>query len=97
MRMLKSIDNHIAASGLTPEEIRSAKKQRDLAAMIDGLGYDRLLYIVAQKIGSHYIHGTWPAPAVSLPRKRDDAGVLAHSARAQSYATPTLTSSCSCR
>ena len=96
MRMLKSIDNHIAASGLTPEEIRSAKKQRDLAAMIDGLGYDRLLYIVAQKIGSHYIHGTWPAllfhylESATTPES-------SHSARAQSYATPTLTSSCSCR
>jgi DNA invertase Pin-like site-specific DNA recombinase len=31
-RMLRSIDNHIAASGLTPDGIRSAKKQRDLAA-----------------------------------------------------------------
>jgi Family of unknown function (DUF5677) len=58
-RMLKSIDRHIAASGLTPDEIRSAKKQRDLAAMMEGLGYDRLLYITAQKIGSHHIHGTW--------------------------------------
>lgn len=72
-RMLKSIDNHIAASGLTPDGIRSAKKQRDIAAMIDGLGYDRLFYIVAQKIGSHHIHGTWPALIFHYLEKRDDA------------------------
>jgi hypothetical protein len=58
-RMLSSIDRHITASGLSQEEIRSAKKQRDIASILDSLGYDRILYIVAHKIGSHHIHGTW--------------------------------------
>jgi hypothetical protein len=71
-RMLKSIDNHISASGLTPEDIRSAKKQRDLAAMINGLGYDRLLYVVAQRIGSHHIHGTWPSLLFHYLEERDE-------------------------
>jgi hypothetical protein len=48
-RMLKSIDRHIAASGLTPDEIKATKKQRDMAAIIDALGFDRLIYITAQK------------------------------------------------
>ncbi len=68
--MLTSIAN---SSGLTPDGIWSAKKPRDLAAMIDGLGFDRLLYIVAQKIGSHHIHGTWPALLFHYLEKRDDA------------------------
>jgi Family of unknown function (DUF5677) len=76
-RMLKSIANHIDASGLTEKDIASAKKQRDLAAMIDGLGLDRLLYIVAQKIGSHHIHGTWPALLFHYLEKRDKAGAFA--------------------
>lgn len=71
-RMLRSIDNHIAASGLTPDGIRSAKKQRDLAAMIDGLGYDRLLYLVAQKIGSHHTHGSWSSLLIHYLEKREE-------------------------
>jgi hypothetical protein len=71
-RMLKSIDNHISASGLTPDEIKSAKKQRDLAAMIDGLGIDRLLYVVAQRIGSHFVHGTWSGLLFHYLEKRGD-------------------------
>jgi hypothetical protein len=71
-RMLASINNHIVASGLTPDEIRLSKKQRDLSGMIDGLGYDRLLYVVAQKIGSHHVHGTWPSLLFHYLEKRED-------------------------
>jgi hypothetical protein len=44
---------------LTEAEISSAKKFRDVAAVIEGLGYDRLFYVVGQRIGSHHVHGTW--------------------------------------
>jgi hypothetical protein len=60
-RMLRSIGNHIAASGLTEAEIASSKRFRDVAAIIEGLGLDRRLYITAQRIGSHHVHGTWPS------------------------------------
>ncbi|NQU59554.1 MAG: hypothetical protein HQ512_00320 [Rhodospirillales bacterium] len=60
-RMLRSISNHITASGLTENEIASTKKLPNLALMIESLGYDRLTYIVGQKLGSHHIHGTWPS------------------------------------
>jgi hypothetical protein len=59
--MLRSIDYHIKASGLTETEIASSKKFRDIAGIIDGLGFDRRLYITAQRIGSHHVHGTWPS------------------------------------
>ena len=59
-RMLTSIDNYISCSGLTETQIESSKKLPDLAAMIEDVGRDRLIYIVGQKIGSHYVHGTWP-------------------------------------
>jgi hypothetical protein len=58
-RMLTSIGNHIAASGLTEEEVSSAKKFRDIAAIIKELGFERVFYVVGQRIGSHHVHGTW--------------------------------------
>jgi hypothetical protein len=60
-RMLTSITNHIAAAGLTQEQISEAKKLPDLASMLSMIGFDRLIYITAQKIGSHHVHGTWPS------------------------------------
>jgi hypothetical protein len=60
-RMLTSITNHIAAAGLTEEQISEAKKLPDLASMLSTIGFDRLIYVTAQKIGSHHIHGTWPS------------------------------------
>jgi Family of unknown function (DUF5677) len=58
-RMLASIDKHISASGLSTAEIASTSNLRDLAAIIQGLGHDRLFYVVGQRIGSHHVHGTW--------------------------------------
>lgn len=60
-RMLNSIQNHIAASGLTETEITDSPKMPDMASMLTAIGHNRLLYIVAQKIGSHHVHGTWPS------------------------------------
>jgi hypothetical protein len=60
-RMLESINNYIASSGLSEEEIVLSKKLPDLASMINSIGGNRLLYIIGQKMGSHHIHGTWPS------------------------------------
>ena len=73
-RMLESIRNHINSSGLSEDEIRVSKKLPDMAAMIDNLGHDRLMYIVAQRIGSHHIHGTWPS--LRLHYLEEEDGVL---------------------
>ena len=59
--MLRSIENYIASSGLKEEQIRSAKKLPDMGAMIETLKLDKIVYIVAQSIGSHHVHGTWPS------------------------------------
>jgi hypothetical protein len=59
--MLNSIQNHISAAQITEQQIKEAKRLPDLAAMIQTLGYDRLFYVVAQRIGSHHVHGTWPS------------------------------------
>jgi hypothetical protein len=75
--MLKSIDRHIAASGLTPAGIKVTEKQRDMAAIIDALGFDRLIYITAQKIGSHHVHGTWTSLLYNYLEERTDNGGLA--------------------
>jgi hypothetical protein len=60
-RMLTSIEQYLATSGLSDKEIRASKKLPDLASMIQNLGRDRLAYVVGQKIGSHHVHGTWPS------------------------------------
>jgi len=60
-RMLESINNYIASSGLSEEEIVQSKKLPDLASMIKSMGGNRFLYIAGQKMGSHHIHGTWPS------------------------------------
>ncbi len=58
-RMLKSIKRHMDLAGLSEEEIKKIKKLPDTAAMIEELGYQRLTYVVVQRIGSHHVHGTW--------------------------------------
>jgi len=73
--MLSSIERHIKSSGLTESEISEAKRLPDLAAMIDGVGHDRLMYIVGQRIGSHHVHGTWPSLRVHY-LEEDEYGML---------------------
>ncbi len=73
-RMLKSIRNHISSSGLSKAEIETAKKLPDMAAMIDSLGHDRLMYIVIQRMGSHHVHGTWPS--LRLHYLEEENGIL---------------------
>ncbi|PZO39379.1 MAG: hypothetical protein DCF19_14025 [Pseudanabaena frigida] len=58
-RMLKSIDRIICSTNLTEEQIISSKKLPSVASMIDDINYDRLTYVVSQKLGSHAVHGTW--------------------------------------
>lgn len=60
-RMLKSIRRHMELAGLMEGEISETKKLPDTAAMISGLGHQRLMYVVGQRLGSHHIHGTWPS------------------------------------
>ncbi|UQI41827.1 DUF5677 domain-containing protein [Vreelandella venusta] len=60
-RMLSSIDRYIDAAGLSREEIYEAKKLPDVSAMLRDLGHERLMYVVAQGLGSHHVHGTWPS------------------------------------
>jgi Family of unknown function (DUF5677) len=74
-RTLASISRHLRSSGLTDEEIATAKKLPDLAAMLDALGQDRLTYVVGQKLGSHHVHGTWPSLRLHY-LEENDAGVL---------------------
>lgn len=58
-RMISSINSCITASGLEERDISLSKKKRDVASIMDALGYRRLSYIAQQKMGSHNIHGTW--------------------------------------
>jgi Family of unknown function (DUF5677) len=71
-RMLRSIARHIDASGMTETEIKGTKNIRNLASMLEALNIDRLIYVVAQKIGSHHVHGTWPSLLIHYLEKRDD-------------------------
>jgi len=60
-RMLESISNSITAAGLTDEEVSKSRKLPDMASILTAIGFKRLIYTVAQRIGSHHVHGTWPS------------------------------------
>ena len=68
-RMLKSISNSIAASQISEDEIRDARKLPDIASMLETVGLDRITYVVSQRIGSHHVHGTWPSLLVHYLEK----------------------------
>lgn len=70
-RMLKSINKHIETSGLDEVQIKKLTKLPDISAIMKQIGYDRLMYIVAQKIGSHHVHGTWPSLFLHYLEERD--------------------------
>ncbi len=74
-RMLSSISRHLRSSGLADQEIATAKKLPDLAAMLDALGQHRLTYVVGQRLGSHHVHGTWPSLRMHYLEDKGD-GVL---------------------
>lgn len=71
-RMLASIERHISAANLSNEEIVAAKKLPDVAAMINNLGDERLMYVVCQRLGSHHVHGTWPSLLLHYLEVNDD-------------------------
>lgn len=86
-RMLRSIGNHIDASGLTETEIASSKRFRDVSAIIEGIGFDRLLYVTAQRIGSHHVHGTWPSLIYHYLEEKDGRDPFKFAPRGHDCAT----------
>ena len=59
-RMLRSIESYIADARLSEDQVVNAAKLQDFATMISDIGIkDRLLYLVAQSMGSHHVHGSW--------------------------------------
>lgn len=58
-RMLKSIGEYVKSSSLSEEEIAKAKRLPDLNSMIEAIGWNRLHYVVGQRIGCHHVHGSW--------------------------------------
>jgi hypothetical protein len=74
-RMLASISRHVSASKLTEDEILSKKKLPDIASMINDLGHGRLMYVVAQRLGSHHVHGTWPSLLLHYLEVDEDDGL----------------------
>lgn len=80
-RMLRSIERHVQVSGLSEAEIQSVKPLRDVASMLLALGHDRLFYVVAQRLGSHHVHGTWSSLLFHYIEKRDDDSEFAFGPR----------------
>jgi hypothetical protein len=76
-RMLRSIQNSISTSQMRVKSIRSTKKLPDLATMMKQAGLDDLNYVIVQRIGSHYVHGTWTGLLVqSLEPDKDGNPIL---------------------
>lgn len=74
-RMLASINDCIRNSELTEEQISSSKKLPNTADILTDIGFDRLMYISVQKMGSHHVHGTWTS-LLSHYLEKEDGGEL---------------------
>jgi hypothetical protein len=70
-RMLNSIQNYVNLSGLSEAEIKATKRLPNLASMIQTIGPDPLLYIVAWRVGSDPIHGTWSSLITHYLEEKD--------------------------
>ena len=60
-RMLDSIEYHIKSGETSEDSVRSSKKMLDMATLIERIGFNRLVYLVNHRLGSHHVHGTWPS------------------------------------
>lgn len=58
-RMLNSVKECFAEAGFDREKIEATKGLPDLASMLNVIGHRRFSYTAGQRIGSHYVHGTW--------------------------------------
>ncbi len=76
-RMLSSIANCIKDSELSEPQILATKKLPDMAAMMNSIGFDRLQYVIGQRIGSHHVHGTWPSLLFHYLKRRGGEGAEA--------------------
>jgi Family of unknown function (DUF5677) len=74
-RMLVSIENHFLAAGLTKNEVEQAKRIPNLASMFEDIGWSRLEYVIFQRLGSHAVHGNWPALIVDYLVESDLEGI----------------------
>lgn len=75
-RMIASIQKYISASGMNEATIKATTKIPNMASMIEDIGLSRLEYVVGQRIGSHFVHGTWPALRLHYLTKDDKGNVV---------------------
>jgi hypothetical protein len=71
-RMLDSIKYHIKEAQTSEEKIRNSKKMPDIATLVKNTNFDRIMYLVNYRLGSHHIHGTWPSLLFHYLEKADD-------------------------
>lgn len=60
-RMLKSIDRTIKTAETTEEAIKACANKLNVADIVESIELNRLIYVANHKMGSHYVHGTWPS------------------------------------
>lgn len=58
-RMLESINRCVNLSGLKKDSILEISKLPNFASRLNDVGFDRSLYTVIQRMGSHHVHGSW--------------------------------------
>ena len=76
-RMIGSIDRFVTLSGMDEATILSAKQPPNLASMMASIAYDRLDYVCAQRMGSHYVHGTFSDLVKNYLDEREGALLIA--------------------
>jgi len=92
-RMLQSIQRTVESTELNESEISTTPALPDLAAIMSSLGWSRLMYVVAQKMGSHHVHGTWTSLTTHYLQRVDGAFVPSggsSATRTQHYAFTCL-------
>lgn len=63
-RMLESVDHYVASAGATVVGIQASPKLLDMFSMlhrVEGREFAKVVYLGKWRIGSHHVHGTWPA------------------------------------
>jgi Family of unknown function (DUF5677) len=60
-RMIEGIEECLSLAGLIEEEVYSSKKMPPFSEILKSVEKSSLQYVVLMKIGSHAVHGSWPA------------------------------------
>lgn len=78
--LVRRVNTTVAASGMTCDEVMSTPKIENLKAIAKSVGASDLTYMINMQLGSHAVHGTWPALLSHYLQRNTDGNFLARDA-----------------